>query len=117
MLNDSSRSGEERRAIVIGGGIVGLTAAHALRSVGWNVVVCERSPAIRGGGASIGLWPNAISALETLELRERVSAHGSVEGAPPLRDPFGPSARHPPDERDREQVRLRVRDDLPRRAQ
>jgi len=89
MVDDSLRSGNERRAIVIGGGIVGLTAAHALRSVGWDVVVCERSPAIRGGGASIGLWPNAISALEALELRARVSAHGSVEGAPPLRDPSG----------------------------
>jgi 2-polyprenyl-6-methoxyphenol hydroxylase-like FAD-dependent oxidoreductase len=77
------------RAVIAGGGIVGLTAARALRLIGWDVVVCERAARIRGGGASIGLWPNALSALRQLDVSDRVRAHGAVEGAPVLRDPSG----------------------------
>jgi 2-polyprenyl-6-methoxyphenol hydroxylase-like FAD-dependent oxidoreductase len=33
----------QRRALVIGGSVGGLFAAHLLRSIGWDVVVFERS--------------------------------------------------------------------------
>ena len=33
----------EARALVIGGSVGGLFAAHMLRSIGWEVVVFERS--------------------------------------------------------------------------
>ena len=82
-------SGGKPRAVIAGGGIVGLTVGHALRAVDWDVSICERSGRIRGGGASIGLWPNALSAFEGLGLGERVVAHGAVDGAPVLRDPTG----------------------------
>lgn len=41
----------ERRAIVIGAGVAGATAAHRLAARGWQVEVLERSPA-PGSGAS-----------------------------------------------------------------
>src|SRR5580704_11483110 len=49
---DSQMSGNPR-ALVIGGSVGGLFAAHMLRSIGWDVVVFERSGddlARRGAG-------------------------------------------------------------------
>jgi 2-polyprenyl-6-methoxyphenol hydroxylase-like FAD-dependent oxidoreductase len=47
----------QRRALVIGGSVGGLFAAHLLRSIGWDVVVFERSEdhlARRGAGIGTG---------------------------------------------------------------
>ena len=46
-------------AIVVGGGIGGLSAAIALRRAGIQAEVWERAPEMREVGAGIGLWPNA----------------------------------------------------------
>ena len=56
------------RAVVIGGGIGGLTAAIALRRRGIDAEVYERSPVLRDIGAGISLWPNAVKALQKLGL-------------------------------------------------
>ncbi|WP_158889526.1 FAD-dependent oxidoreductase [Amycolatopsis anabasis] len=48
------------RAIIAGGGLVGLTAAASLRRDGHQVTVLEQAPEIRAAGAGIGLWPNAL---------------------------------------------------------
>ena len=61
-------------AIVVGAGIGGLTAAVALRRIGWSVTVLERSPIIAEVGAGLTLWPNAVRALGVLELAEAVEA-------------------------------------------
>jgi 2-polyprenyl-6-methoxyphenol hydroxylase-like FAD-dependent oxidoreductase len=50
----------ELHVVVAGGGLVGLTAAAALRQAGHRVTVVERAPEIRAAGAGIGLWPNAL---------------------------------------------------------
>jgi 2-polyprenyl-6-methoxyphenol hydroxylase-like FAD-dependent oxidoreductase len=54
------------RAIIIGAGIAGLSAAIALRKVGADVTVYERAPALGDVGAGIGLWTNAFRALDAL---------------------------------------------------
>lgn len=54
------------RVIVVGGGIAGLSAAIALRKVGIDVTVYERAPARGDVGAGIGLWTNALRALDVL---------------------------------------------------
>jgi 2-polyprenyl-6-methoxyphenol hydroxylase-like FAD-dependent oxidoreductase len=63
------------KAIVVGAGIGGLTAAHALRRVGWLVEVYEQAPEIGPVGAGVGIAPNAVKALDRLglgaDLRER----------------------------------------------
>jgi 2-polyprenyl-6-methoxyphenol hydroxylase-like FAD-dependent oxidoreductase len=60
------------KAIIIGGGIGGLTAATALRRSGIESDVYERSPALREVGAGISLWPNATKVLGSLGLGERL---------------------------------------------
>ncbi|MFE1408444.1 FAD-dependent monooxygenase [Streptomyces sp. NPDC058770] len=57
-----------RKAIIVGGGIGGLAAAVHLQADGWNVEVHERAPAPPGTGTSLGLWPGALQALDTLGL-------------------------------------------------
>jgi 2-polyprenyl-6-methoxyphenol hydroxylase-like FAD-dependent oxidoreductase len=64
------------KAIVIGSGIAGLSAAIALRKAGLQVTLYERAPALTEVGAGISLWANALRALETIgagaAVRERL---------------------------------------------
>jgi 2-polyprenyl-6-methoxyphenol hydroxylase-like FAD-dependent oxidoreductase len=60
------------KAIIIGAGIGGLTAAIALRSAGMAVEVYERAAELREVGAGISLWANAIRALEQLGLGQAI---------------------------------------------
>ena len=62
------------RAIIIGGGIGGLTAAIALRKRGVEAAVYEKSPELREVGAGISLWPNAVKALRKLGLGDALDA-------------------------------------------
>jgi 2-polyprenyl-6-methoxyphenol hydroxylase-like FAD-dependent oxidoreductase len=63
-------------AIVVGGGIGGLSTARALVQAGWKVRVYERAPAFQPVGAGIGIAPNAMRALGRLGLAEKVREHG-----------------------------------------
>lgn len=54
------------RAIIAGGGIGGLTTAIALRRIGIDVEIYERTPQLRERGAAIVLWPNATGILRDL---------------------------------------------------
>lgn len=64
------------KAIVIGAGIGGLTAAIALRRVGVEVEVYERAPELREVGAGISIWANAIRALDHIGVGDAVRAVG-----------------------------------------
>jgi 2-polyprenyl-6-methoxyphenol hydroxylase-like FAD-dependent oxidoreductase len=71
---------ENHPALIIGGGIGGLTAAIALERAGIPVRVLEQAPALDEVGAGVSLWPNAMRALELLGLLEPVLAdHRPVE--------------------------------------
>ena len=43
------------KAVIVGAGIGGLTAAIALKQTGWDVAVHERSPELREVGAGLTL--------------------------------------------------------------
>ncbi|MHB6905766.1 FAD-dependent monooxygenase [Streptomyces sp. DB-54] len=79
----------QRTAIVIGGGIGGLTAALALDRQGWQVTVLERAAALEPVGAGIGLAPNAQRALDTLKVGDAVRAMASWQLAGEIRRPDG----------------------------
>src|ERR1700733_10883041 len=62
------------RIAVIGGGIGGCTAAHALLQKGFDVHVYEAQPELKEIGAGVALGPNAMKALRALDLEEPVRA-------------------------------------------
>jgi 2-polyprenyl-6-methoxyphenol hydroxylase-like FAD-dependent oxidoreductase len=65
-------------AIIVGGGICGLTTALSLARLGIDVSVYERQGAISEVGAGLTLWPNALSALKQLGLYGAALAHGQL---------------------------------------
>ncbi|NVM99478.1 FAD-dependent oxidoreductase [Arthrobacter sp. SDTb3-6] len=79
-------------AVVIGGGIGGLAAARALAQHGWAVAVRERSPALPATGTSLGMWPEALEALDEIGVGRRVreaAVRVSDAGSAGLRTPAG----------------------------
>ena len=66
------------RVAISGAGIGGLALAFGLQRQGLDVVVLERQPGVRGGGAGISLWPNALAALDELALGDVVRRLGQA---------------------------------------
>ncbi|GAA2008694.1 FAD-dependent monooxygenase [Nocardiopsis rhodophaea] len=67
------------RAVVIGAGIGGLTAARALVDVGWSVTVLERAPEVGPVGSGIGIGPNALRALDVLGDGDAIRARSAAQ--------------------------------------
>lgn len=72
-------------AVVVGGGVGGLTAAVALRGKGWAVTVCERAPAVEPVGAGLSIAPNGLRALDAIGLGGGVRALAVPPGRSGLR--------------------------------
>jgi 2-polyprenyl-6-methoxyphenol hydroxylase-like FAD-dependent oxidoreductase len=66
------------RLIIVGGGIGGLTAALALRRIGWDVVLHEQAAVFTEIGAGMSLWPNATRILRSLGLLDAVLARARL---------------------------------------
>ncbi len=66
------------KALIIGAGVGGLTAATALRGAGIDALVLEQAHDLRelGTGLGIGVWRNAMLGLQSLGLAEEVAAIG-----------------------------------------
>jgi 2-polyprenyl-6-methoxyphenol hydroxylase-like FAD-dependent oxidoreductase len=86
-------SEHRRRALIVGAGIGGLAAGVALRRAGWQVRIFERAASPRELGFALNLAPNAMAALETLGLAERVMAEGDVTGDAEIRATDGRTLR------------------------
>jgi 2-polyprenyl-6-methoxyphenol hydroxylase-like FAD-dependent oxidoreductase len=68
------------KAVVIGGGIGGLTAGVALRRKGWDVTVLERAATIDPVGSGLAVAANALKALDTLGLGDRIRVLSRLQG-------------------------------------
>jgi 2-polyprenyl-6-methoxyphenol hydroxylase-like FAD-dependent oxidoreductase len=77
------------RATVIGGGIAGLACAVAIRRLGWQVEVLERSGEFTEIGAGLSVWPNALRALDQIGLGDRVRELANLDGTAGIRDQHG----------------------------
>ncbi|QKG19301.1 FAD-dependent monooxygenase [Actinomadura verrucosospora] len=67
-------------AIVIGGGIGGLTAAAALHAHGWTVDLHERAATLEPVGSGLAIGPNALRALDTIGAGDPVRALAALHG-------------------------------------
>jgi 2-polyprenyl-6-methoxyphenol hydroxylase-like FAD-dependent oxidoreductase len=70
-----TQPGRVRRAVVVGAGPAGLTAAIALRGAGIDPLVVEHA-ANGERGSGLTLWPNALKALELIGAADAVRAAG-----------------------------------------
>ena len=77
------------KALVIGGGMGGLSAAIGLRRAGLEVEVFERTPELREIGAGLSLWPNAVKALDRLGIAAEVRSRAVPEVAGAIRTSNG----------------------------
>ncbi|MFF2848178.1 FAD-dependent monooxygenase [Streptomyces sp. NPDC058001] len=77
------------RAVVIGSGIGGLTAAVALHQSGWQVTVLERAESLEPVGAGIGLAPNSLRALDVIGLGDEIRDLAAWQGDGGMRTPRG----------------------------
>lgn len=64
------------KAVIVGAGIGGLTAALCFRHLGWDVSVLERADVIEEIGAGIQISPNGMQVLQALGLGPAIEAAG-----------------------------------------
>lgn len=62
------------RIIIVGGGPVGLVAAHALSAAGLDFVLLERRDTVVGAdGTSLAIYPHTLRVMDQLRLLEPLS--------------------------------------------
>jgi 2-polyprenyl-6-methoxyphenol hydroxylase-like FAD-dependent oxidoreductase len=77
------------KIVIIGGGLGGLTTAVALARQGLAAEVYEQAPALEEVGSGVGLWPNAMAALEPIGLSGKVAQLAVPVGRQGIRRPDG----------------------------
>lgn len=63
---------------VVGGGLAGLAAAHALQTFGMKAEVFETAPALGEIGAAVNVSPQAVKALQAIGVGDQVGAVGNT---------------------------------------
>jgi len=74
--SDCVMSSGNKKALVIGGGIGGLSTAIALRQAGMDVQVFEAVREVKEVGAGVTVWSNAVKAIQKLGLKDELEAIG-----------------------------------------
>jgi salicylate hydroxylase len=64
------------RIAIVGGGLAGLAAANALRTVGLAPHVFETAPALGEIGAAVNASPQAVKALQAIGVGDKIAAVG-----------------------------------------
>jgi FAD-dependent urate hydroxylase len=64
------------KAVIVGAGMGGLTAALSLRQAGFDVEIYDRVPELRAAGAGVSLWPNGVKVLNRLGLGAGIASIG-----------------------------------------
>ncbi|MDR7187174.1 2-polyprenyl-6-methoxyphenol hydroxylase-like FAD-dependent oxidoreductase [Microbacterium trichothecenolyticum] len=78
-----------KHAIIIGAGVAGLATAVALRRIGWTVAVYERASELANGGTALGMWPEAMRALDHLGVGGYVRDQAAYSRGARILDPAG----------------------------
>ena len=75
-----------KQALIVGAGLGGLTAAHALQKFGWETQIFEQAAEFSEVGAGIQLSPNATRILRKLGLLYKIRAASFEPTAASIRD-------------------------------
>src|SRR5436190_18144231 len=75
------QSSTSKKAIIIGGGIGGVTAAIALKRAGLDVTVYERADELREVGSGLPLWSNALRSFHKIGLTDVYETLGAEVSA------------------------------------
>ncbi len=75
-----------RVALIVGGGIGGLSAALTLSGLGWRCRILERRPEVSEAGAGIQIGPNGMRILEQLGVGQEFAPLAGIPHAIQLRD-------------------------------
>ena len=70
-----------KRALVVGLGIAGMSAAIGLRRAGWTPVIVERAPERRTGGYFVGLFPEGRQAAVDLGIADHLHTRNPEQAA------------------------------------
>lgn len=70
----------QQRALVVGLGIAGMSAAIGLRQAGWTPVIVERAPERRRGGCFVGLMPQGRQAAVDLGIDGHLHTRNPPDG-------------------------------------
>src|SRR6266436_383786 len=62
------------RIAIVGGGLAGLAAAHALKTFGIKAQVFEAAPTLGEIGAAVNVSPQAAKALQAVDLGDKIAA-------------------------------------------
>src|SRR5499427_3884928 len=65
------------RVAIVGGGLAGLAAAHALKAHGMKAEVFETAPALGEIGAAVNVSPQAVKALRAVGVGDKIAAVAS----------------------------------------
>lgn len=77
------------KALIVGAGIAGLSAAWWLDKAGWTSILIERAPAIRGGGYIVALSGPCIGTIREMGLGAQLDALSYKFDANVIRDNRG----------------------------
>jgi salicylate hydroxylase len=66
------------RIAIVGGGLAGLAAAHALNARGMKAEVFETAPALGEIGAAVNVSPQAVKALQAIGVGDEIAAVGTT---------------------------------------
>src|SRR5215469_9697703 len=71
------RMSSSYRIAIVGGGLAGVAAAHALKAFGMRAEVFEAAPALGEIGAAVNVSPQAAKALQAIGVGDEVAAVGT----------------------------------------
>lgn len=83
-----------KRAVIVGGGIGGLTTAIALQQRGVEAHVYEAAPEIHAVGAGIWVAPNALTVFQRLGFLDKILAGGFSVKSSCISDTTGRTLQH-----------------------
>jgi 2-polyprenyl-6-methoxyphenol hydroxylase-like FAD-dependent oxidoreductase len=63
---------------IVGGGLAGLAAAQALKTLGMEAAVFETAPALGEIGAAVNVSPQAVKALQAIGVGDKIAAVGTT---------------------------------------